>query len=276
MQRRQFLKTSIPVLVLLANGEIVQGTGKYLAENGKKSKLRFAVASDGHYGQPGTEYAKNYQQVVEQINLQHKKKRLDCCIINGDIIHNSPSFLAPAKKCLDQLKMPYYVTQGNHDMVTEAVWTDTWNMPFNYAFVMKGQVFILASSSNEKGDYLCPDLIWMKAQLEKHKAAENVFIFVHITQVKWTKYGIDSPDFIDLISQYKNVRTVFHGHDHDQDDVKSKNNITFLFDSHIGSSWGTAYKGYRIVELMDDNSIVTYMMNPIDKLNELVLNLSDK
>lgn len=259
------------MLVLLANGEIVQATGKYLAENDKKSKLRFAVASDGHYGQPGTAYEKAYQNIIEQINLQHKKKRLDCCVLNGDIIHNSPSFLAPAKKCLDKLKMPYYVTQGNHDMVTEAVWTDTWNMPFNYAFVMKGQVFILASSSNEKGDYLCPDLIWMKAQLETHKAAENVFIFVHITQVKWTKHGIDSPDFIDLISQYKNVRTVFHGHDHDQDDVKSKNNIAFLFDSHIGSSWGTAYKGYRIVELMDDNSIVTYMLNPFDTLNELML-----
>src|SRR5690606_24792580 len=100
---------------------------------------------------------------------------------------------------------------------------------------------------------------------------ENIFIFIHITPVKWTKHGIDCPEFIDLLKQYKNVRAVFNGHDHDQDGVKIRENIPFLFDSHIGGSWGTAYKGFRIVELGKDNTAVTYILNPINKINELNL-----
>ena len=46
-------------------------------------------------------------------------------------------------------------------------------------------------------------------------------------------------------------------------------NIPFLFDSHIGGNWGTAYKGFRVVELMDDATMVTYMMNPVEKMAEL-------
>jgi hypothetical protein len=45
--------------------------------------------------------------------------------------------------------------------------------------------------------------------------------------------------------------------------------IPYLFDSHIGGNWGTAYKGFRVVELMDDGSLVTYMMNPTERINEL-------
>ena len=45
--------------------------------------------------------------------------------------------------------------------------------------------------------------------------------------------------------------------------------IPYLFDSHIGGNWGTAYKGFRVVELMDDGSLITYMMNPTEKMNEL-------
>jgi hypothetical protein len=62
---------------------------------------------------------------------------------------------------------------------------------------------------------------------------------------------------------------VFHGHEHDQDGATMKGNVPFLFDAHIGGNWGTDYKGFRVVELMDDGSMITYMMNPGEKLNEL-------
>jgi hypothetical protein len=37
--------------------------------------------------------------------------------------------------------------------------------------------------------------------------------------------------------------------------------IPFYFDAHIGGNWGTAYKGFRVVELMQDGSLATYMLN---------------
>ena len=126
----------------------------------------------------------------------------------------------------------------------------------------------MATTSNEKGEYVCPNITWMKEMLNNYKKAENIFIFIHITPVKWTKHGIDCPDFIELLKEYPNVRLVCNGHDHDQDDLKVKNSIPYLFDGHVGGSWGTDYRGFRMVELLKDNSIATYMLNPTDKIKE--------
>ena len=47
-----------------------------------------------------------------------------------------------------------------------------------------------------------------------------------------------------------------------------QNGLPFIFDSHIGGSWGTDYKGFRVVEILKDNKLLTYMMNPSVKLKE--------
>ena len=82
---------------------------------------------------------------------------------------------------------------------------------------------------------------------------------------------MNSPEFFELISRYKNVKAVFNGHDHDQDNIKMKGTIPFIFDSHVGGNWGTAYRGFRIVELRKDNSLLTYVLNPSEKINEQTL-----
>jgi hypothetical protein len=126
---------------------------------------------------------------------------------------------------------------------------------------VNGYPFILLDSSNEKGEYLSPDLVWLKESLEGLKKQKQVFIFVHIPQAKWTKNGIDTPAFLELLDKYPNIKAVFHGHEHDQDGVKMHGKIPFYFDAHIGGNWGTAYKGFRVVELNQDGSLVTYMLN---------------
>ncbi len=268
MNRRKFLQGLTPVLLILTNGESVYsfikpGTGLL-----KNPKLRFAVASDAHYGQAETNFDLFLSEMVQNINSQHKQSPLDCCIINGDIIHNDPQFLNPAKAHLDKLNMPYYVTQGNHDQASDEQWVQTWKMPVNHSVKIKGNAFLMATTSNQKGEYICPNINWMKQMLEKNKKAPNIFIFIHITPVKWTAHGIDCPDFIELLKGYPNVRLVCNGHDHDQDDLKLKNDIPYLFDSHIGGHWGTSYRGLRIVELLKDNTVASYMLNPTVKINE--------
>jgi len=65
MKRKDFLELSIPAFLLLANGRVVKAQEFLLSESHrKKVKLRFAVASDGHYGQPGTEYEKFFSTIV--------------------------------------------------------------------------------------------------------------------------------------------------------------------------------------------------------------------
>ncbi|MCW3113665.1 MAG: transcriptional regulator, partial [Segetibacter sp.] len=53
-----------------------------------------------------------------------------------------------------------------------------------------------------------------------------------------------------------------HGHDHDQDNVKERDGQLYFFDSHVSGNWGTAYRGYRVLEVMKNGDILTYQMNP--------------
>jgi hypothetical protein len=146
-----------------------------------------------------------------------------------------------------------------------------WGVPFNYKKIFRNQVFLMMSTSNEKGEYLSPDLKWLEAKLKAHRK-QNIFLFLHIGQQKWTPNSINNPAYADLIQKHPNVKAVFHGHD--QDGEKMLGSIPHLYDSHIGGSWGTAYKGFRIVELLKDNSLQTYVMNPVSKINEVVFNKS--
>lgn len=267
--RRSFLRNISFASVFLLGGGIRNLSAAEVYRLRKKVALRFVVASDSHYGQPKTDFDGMIEKIIGQINSFHNNHPLDFCVINGDIIHNEKPLMPLAKKQIEKLTMPWYVTRGNHDMVSTDYWKEVWGTPVNHDVVIKKKGIILGDTSNEEGKYLSPDLVWLKQTLDKHQQHKQVFLFLHIPQAKWTANGIDTPAFFELIKQYPNLKAVFHGHEHDQDGVKMSNDIPFFFDSHIGGSWGTAYKGFRVVELMDDGSLVTYMMNPIEKMNEM-------
>jgi hypothetical protein len=75
----------------------------------------------------------------------------------------------------------------------------------------------------------------------------------------------------EIFGKYPNIRAVFNGHDHDEEGIKKREEVPFIFDAHFGGNWGTDYRGFRIVELMRDNSIVTYIMNPTEKIHQASL-----
>ena len=272
MQRRDFIKIASPIFLLLANGEIVRANEQWVNEIAKpKVKLRFVVASDGHYGQPDTDYENYFSALVNRINEEHSKNPFAFGVINGDIIHDDKKHFQGAKAALDKLSMKYYVSQGNHDLVNAAEWESIWKMPVNLDFKIKKNSFLVGTTSNEKGTYLCPDLKWFEQKLEEHKKQENLFIFIHINPGKLSKFAVDCPPFFELLGKHKNVRAVFNGHDHDAQGIKTKNGVSYMFDAHFGGSWGTDYRGFRVVELLKDNTIVTYIMNPTVKINEEII-----
>ncbi|MFV0605607.1 MAG: metallophosphoesterase family protein [Niabella sp.] len=270
MKRKEFLLAAAPAFLLLANGQVLKASGIF-DTNRKKKKLRFVVASDGHYGQTGTDYENYFATVVNRINEEHRKEAFDFCMINGDIIHDNINHLPAAKAALDKLQMTYYVTQGNHDHASPQLWEQTWGMPLNFDFTIKDSAFIAATTSNEAGKYLSPDINWMKDRLEAYKTKRNVFIFIHINQAKLTTHGINSPDFLHLASQYKNIRCIFNGHDHDEEGIKKWQHLQFVFDAHFGGNWGTGYRGFRVVELLKNNSVLSYIMNPFERINSTML-----
>ena len=268
MKRRDFIKHVSSASLVLMGGSVLRLTPAEANSLQKNSSLRFVVASDGHYGEKGTESDLYYATLIKNVSDFHANNKVDFCVINGDIIHDQKDLLVLAKKHLDQLPVKYYVTKGNHDRVSDAYWNEVWGMPVNHDVQIKKNTLLLATTSNEKGEYLSPDLNWLKSKLEAHKKQNNLFIFIHIPQANWAKNSIQTPAFFDLLKQYKNVRGVFHGHEHDQDGVKELNNTPFMFDSHFGGSWGTTYRGFRVVELVKENSLLTYIMNPTEKINQ--------
>jgi 3',5'-cyclic AMP phosphodiesterase CpdA len=266
MDRRRFI-TSLSSAIVLLNGQSLLASD-YKLDNKKKMKMRFVIGSDSHYGQKNTPYQQYLETAVGQIVAQHKVAPFDFAVINGDIVHDDIGYFGEAKKILDTLPMTYYVTQGNHDTATPEQWESAWNRPLNYD-VQKGDTALLfASTSNAKGEYLPPDLNWLEKKFTQYESSKHVLLFIHIPPVKFTANAIESKAFIELVKKQHNLRAVFHGHEHDKDGIIWHDNIPYIFDGHIGGSWGVQYRGFRVVEFYQDGALLTHMMDPLKKINK--------
>lgn len=263
--RRSWLKRSLVTLagistLGLSNRLSAQSNGNSSPE--KKSRFRFAVASDGHFGQPDTPYQQYHEHLIQWLIQEKDSRGLDLVIFNGDLVHDDVSFLPQVKGYYERLGLPYYVTRGNHDRATESTWRTTWGYAFNHDVEMAQYAFVLGDTSNEAGEYLCADIPWLEQRLNHYAKKKHVFVFLHIPQQSWTKNAVPCADALNVLAKYPNVSAVFHGHEHDQDGLKEAHGKKFFFDGHFGGNWGTAYKGYRIVEIDRDNSLHTYQYNP--------------
>ncbi|SDD59529.1 Calcineurin-like phosphoesterase [Algoriphagus faecimaris] len=254
MQRRPFLQkisllsSSIMTMPFLLYGKM---------DFPKKTKIKFITASDGHYGQPNTDFENSHRQLIEALN---QEKDLDFVVFNGDLIHDDPKWMSAVKKVYDQLSMPYFTTKGNHDRVSLLAWEQIWGRPSNFSFIHQNQVgIILLDCSNEKGDYLCADLEFAQSKLEEYKVLDQVFVFIHISQNDWTRHGIACSEFLDLVTSFPNVKATFHGHDHDIDGQMLYQKKPFLWSGHFGGSWGNPFPSYRVCEIGEDGKIATYL-----------------
>jgi predicted phosphodiesterase len=251
--RREFLKEAAAVFGL----PFLTATSTDPIE---KVKLKFAVASDGHFGQKNTPYPMYFDNLVHWLN---QTEDLDLVFFNGDLIHDEPTYLAQAKEKMDQLKMPWYAIQGNHDRVSASRWESTLGYPVNHVISKGETAFVMATTSNQAGEYLCADLDWLSTTLHKLKRTEHVFVMLHISQKDWVQNGVDCPQVMELLANSKNVKAVFHGHDHQQHYTKYYQEKPFIFSGHMGGSWGQEYKGYRLVELFEDGKVSIQQLNPL-------------
>ena len=270
ISRRKFLKLGATSIVWLGTSNLLHSYALEALPVKNKIRLRFAIASDGHYGQANTSYDQFHDEMVLWLNQEKENRGLHFSFINGDLFHDEPGLLIPVKKKWDQLKMPVYYAHGNHDKVTEEQWKETFRYPWHYSFKQGNSSFLVLNTADAAGSYICPDLDWTKKELERHANAKQLFVFMHITPIKWTNGGIHCPELVQLFNNQKNLKAIFHGHDHDQDSMKQQGDTMYLFDGHVGGSWGVDYRGYRIVEVLKSGDVLTYQMNPVagKKVNE--------
>lgn len=265
--RRKFITTSltgIAALSLLPAVNIFAGDLFDYKKGGVKPALRFALASDIHYGQPGTDSDLHTGNMVKWLNEEHASNHLDFVIINGDLIHDKTELLPVIKsRYLDKLSVPYFTLPGNHDHADAALWKKVFGYADNYTIDKGDTAFVLANTADTTGKIVCPDHAFLKASLDGFSGKKNVFVVLHVPVVQWLKsetaYFLDCPDTVTLLHQYPNIKAVFHGHDHFLDGVRYTGKLPHFFDSHIGGDWGTDYRGYRVVEVGE--TIATYQVN---------------
>ena len=267
--RRKFIKTGltgITGLQFLPAINAFSEQNPVPAKTSEKFKLRFAIASDGHYGQPGTDSDLFYSDLVKWLRKEHQESHLDMVIINGDLVHDRPDLLKKVKgSYLDKLPVPCYTVPGNHDFADAALWKSVFGYEDKFV-IEKGDIgLVFANTADTKGNYLCPDYNFLKTSLDKFRDKKMVFVVLHIAPFQWMadeqKIFLDCPDIIKLLHSYSNIKAVFHGHDHSLDSIRYTGKLPHLFDAHFGGNWGTAYKGYRIVEITADNIVSTYQVN---------------
>jgi 3',5'-cyclic AMP phosphodiesterase CpdA len=267
--RRKFIRSGligIAGINLLPAVNSFAGEPVYNPDSAANFKLRFAIASDGHYAQPGTESDVFYADLIKWLGKEHQENHLDMVIINGDLVHNRPDLLKKVKETyLDKLPVPYYTIPGNHDFADAAIWKNVFGYEDKYV-VDKGDIgFVFANTADTKGGYVCPDYNFLKASLDQLKTKSIVFAILHIPPHQWLPEDkgifIDCPQIIELLHSYPNIKATFHGHDHSLDGIRYTGKLPHLFDSHFGGNWGTEYKGYRIVEVSASNQIATYQVN---------------
>ncbi|MGY0036343.1 metallophosphoesterase family protein [Pedobacter sp. NJ-S-72] len=188
--RRFFIKSSLTGLALAGIPGIVSAMlpveQDTVNNTAGKLKLRFAIASDGHYGQLGTPYKKDHENMVKWLNEAHQISPLNFVIINGDLVHDQPELLKEVKKdYYDRLKVPFFAIPGNHDHADSAIWKSVFGYEDNFSFENNGIGFILANTSNTKGTYIAPNGDFMKRELEKFKDLTTVFVILHIPPHLW-------------------------------------------------------------------------------------------
>jgi Icc protein len=268
LSRRGFLGLTVRSAFLIGVGNSIQAFSYDQSPKFRKDDLsmRFAVVSDGHYGQADTAYDALHNKMVDWLVREKNQMGLSFTMINGDLFHDDPIFLPEIKMKFDALAMPYYVSHGNHDKINEDSWEKTWGTRWNYSFSQEDSAFLILNNSDMEGKYSCPDLDWTKNELSKYAPKKQLFVFIHITPFNWTNGGTACPELVDLFDRQDNLKAVFHGHDHDQDGMKLNKNKPYFFDSHIAGSWGTPYQGYRIIEILKTGEVLTYQMNPTSNL----------
>lgn len=264
MKRRPFLKNLTALSGTLAMGSFTSLSAKAYRklDDDFAGQYKIITASDGHYGQPDTDYESSHSNLKKAI---WKEKGTDFIVFNGDLIHDEPRFMTEVKKVYDSIKMPYYVNKGNHDRIDPMQWRAIWGQDQDMGFIHDANFgVVLLNCSNVEGDYLCANLEFLKMKLYQYRELENILVFIHISQNDWTKHGIACDDFLATISEYSNVKATFHGHDHDVDGIMWNRKKPYFWSGHFGGSWGNPFPSYRVIELDESGTMRTALKRVSD------------
>ncbi len=180
------------------------------------------------------------------MNAEHAREPLFRLIFNGHISH-AVAHLPAARRALDGLNLRLEVVPGNHDEASPAQWLAAWGVPVNLIARYGDVALVLVTTSDQAGEYLCPDRDWLVDALAQVADARAVFLALHVPERRLSRRGVACDGLLELELGTANLRAVLHGHDHDLSDVVSTDGLPFVFGGHAGGHWGTPQRTFRVV-----------------------------
>ena len=178
--------------------------------------FRFAFFTDLHISVLKPQNADDLKLVVDDVN---KDGKFAFVLIDGDDSDLGDTIsLKIAKNILSDLKIPYYITSGNHDTKQGEIGSTNFIRVFGndkFSFISNGYKFIGFPTgpviAHQKGHIKKEDLDFVKSELKLTDPKIPVFLVTHYPLLEG---DIDNRlDLIDILHVYK-VKAVLGGHYH--------------------------------------------------------------
>lgn len=214
-----------------------------LVTSANAREIKFVQVTDSHFA---TEYNNATQREVEgsvgflknAVKDINSIPELDFVIFTGDNIDQPNSDeLKKFLKVANQLKVPYYMVIGNHEVFKSQNFTKKeylqtvrrYSKSFsykpscpNYVFSKKGIVFIVVDGAKEvipgpAGYFKKDTLKWLDKKLYKYRN-DKVIIVQHFPLVppyyNRTHTTYNAQDYKDMLKKHSNVIAIISGHYH--------------------------------------------------------------
>lgn len=218
----------------------------------------FALLTDVHISQHNPKPLEDLQRSVAEINTLPE---IEFVLVSGDVTESGDrASMIKLKSELEQLRVPFYITSGNH----ETTWSESGVMDFNRVFgdnrfsMMHNGVCFIGFNSGPvlkmaDGHVAPQDIAWMENELNNLPTGTKVIAVTHYPLQDVESGGVVDNwyDVTDLLRQY-NVQCILGGHYHSSRVFDCDGITDVLNRSNLRDKDGI--NGYAIIR-MDEDSI---------------------
>lgn len=177
-------------------------------------------------------------------------------LLNGDLVefglNNEYNWVVAQ---LEQLKVPYIASMGNHDMLGNGreIFHEMFG-PENFSFGYGNNKFICINTNSRETafDGKVPDTAWLKTELTSDSGYSNLFILSHVPPFSGDFDPALERAFTSLLATQPKTRISLHGHEHRFRILQPyPDGITYLV------AGAAIHRNYALVEVSGEHFTIT-------------------
>lgn len=223
-----------------------------LSKKHADSTIRIAFTGDTH------RYFDEFQGFVDAANKENEINPFDFVIHVGDIADfGIPQQYLWGNSYLLDLKCPYFVVIGNHDLVGngQEAYREMFG-DFDFSFIYKEVKFVFLNTNSMEFSFngQVPNLEWLDEQLKPAKDFKNAVVIFHVPPEDDSFDSDLETNFHNVLAKYQNVLFTVHGHLHHHEIyVPYSDGITYV------NVYGVENRKFNVIEITDDKfEVSTY------------------